>query len=551
MSIFGDKIVGIDFHDYSVEIAELSLHGENRCLESYNRAIIPADVIVNGEIKKKEDLKLILKSMLQNGNPNPIATKNVAITFPSSKVMTHIFQFPANLSKEEVKKAITYQAETVIPFSISDIYWDSTVLEKEDESIAHSSQYVLFACINKQVADKYCDLFEEMDMIPVLFSVPCDTLRYSLPEEMLLGKTSLIIDMDTLAVNYIVIKNLVVKHFFSVNEGGHKLITELEKESQLTDNVIIDLKEKNKLNTIQGSDIIKNFLNRNYKRGKLIVEEFEAKNKGEKIDQVLLTGKFINLPDSMKIAKSYFPRCNTVIGDPQLGLTIEPKKFTIEAEDKNEYVPFSIYFNNSIGSAMRELNSSDSDGINLLPERFIESLDTRKKAIIFSATSIIATTIVLALASFTIFQFQNTGYQYKSLLSQKMSLDRMIFGARYQEIKEQIGTFNKEIAELSGISKNLFSVSSEIEKIYKLMPKGITITSLKYSDSDTAYDISGIANDRNTLLEAQSNLKKAEFIDQVIAPISNYDERTKISFQMKLKLLYLKRDKYGSSSIAK
>lgn len=551
MGILKTKIVGIDFHDYSVVITEISLDGNTRYLEAYNRTIIPSDVIVDGEIKKKEDLKLILKSMLQNADPKPIETKTVAITFPSSKVMTHIFVFPANLTEAEVRKAITYQAETVIPFSINDIYWDCAILEKEDSKIKHASQYVLFSCINKQIADKYCDLFEEIEMIPVLFSVPCDTLRNSLPADMLTGKTSLIIDIDTLAVNYLIIKNGIVKHFFSANEGGHKFIKELAKESQLTENVIVDLKEKNKLNTVVSAERIKEFLEKNYNRGQLIAEEYKLKNPNEKIEQVILTGEFINLPDFKALAKNHFPNAQAIIGDPQVGLTIPKAKFNLEKKNNNEYVAYSIYFNNSIGSALRELNTDENDGINLLPDKLKESLDTRKKSLILSVSAILTTAITLVAATFIVFQFQNIEYEHASLLTGKSAIDKMIYGTRYQEIKGQIAEFNQEVEELSRIDNSLFSVTNELEKIYKLMPKGIKITSFEFSDSDLQFDISGIANDRATLLAAQSNLEKADFIQQVIAPISNYDEKTKISFQMKIKLLFPKLDKYGSGAITK
>lgn len=551
MGILKSKIVGIDFHDYSIEMTELSLSGDKKYLESYNRTIIPSDVIVDGEIKKKEDLKLILKSMVQNSNPTPIETKTIAVTFPSSKVMTHIFTFPANLSEAEVRKAITYEAETVIPFTISDIYWDCTILEKDDSSVKHASQHVLFSCINKQIADRYCDLFEEIEMIPVLFSVPCDTLQHSLPAEMLTHKTNLIIDIDTLSVNYIVIKNSVVKHFFSVNEGGHKFIRDIAKESQLTENVIIDLKEKNKLTTIPGAVKIKEFLERNYKRAKHIAEEYESKNSGQKVEQILLTGEFSNLPDFRKLIKNYFPTLPAIIADPQTGLIVEKAKFTHENTDANEFVPYSIYFNNSIGSALRALSSNQDTGINLLPDRLKESLDTRKKSIVMSISAILITAFTLAISSYIIFQFQTLSYKHDNLMAGKSAVESTIYGTRYQEIKGQIAEFNNEVEELSRINNSLFSITGEIKKIYALMPKGIHITTFEFSDSELQFSLSGISKDRNTLLEAQSNLEKADFIEQVIAPISNYDEKTAISFQMKVKLSFPKLDKYGSSSTAK
>ncbi|MFA6917827.1 MAG: pilus assembly protein PilM [Candidatus Gracilibacteria bacterium] len=550
MSFFKEKIVGIDFHDYSAEIVEISIKGNNKYLEAYSRAVIPVDIIVNGEIKKKEELKEILKSMFQNANPHPIETKTVAITFPPSKVITHTFVFPAGLSEKEIKKAITYEAETIIPFAMTDIYWDFTIIDKEDSSLPHSSQYVLFACINKQIADQYCDLFEEIEINPVLFSVTPDSLRYSLPEEMLKGKTSLIIDVNTLAVNYLILKDLVVKHIFSASEGGHKLVTDIAADTKMLENAIIDLKEKNKIGTIKGTDRVSKFIDKNYKRGQKIIEEYEASGPGKKVEQVLLIGKFANMTDFIKLAKTYFPKCNVEIGDPKLGLIIEPARFNLEESDKDEYVPYSIYFNNSIGSALRAL-STQSVGINLLPDKLRERFDTKKKTIILGISTVLMTLLILLIGTYVSYTLQSANYQREILKAAKSATEKMIYGTRYQEIKTQISNFNKEVGELSIIDHSMFSVPVTIDKVYKLMPEGVVITSFAFKDNGgLEMQISGIADDRNALLAAQNNLKEANFVADLIAPISNYDEKTQISFQLTIKLEFTKLNRYGSSAIA-
>lgn len=550
MSIFKNNIVGIDFHDYSAEVVEVSVRGKNKYLEAYNRIAIPADIIVNGEIKKREELKTLLKSMFKTANPHPIEAKTLAITFPSSKIITHVFSFPAGLSEAEIKKAIMYEAETVIPFSINDIYWDCEILEKEESSKPHASQYVLFACINKQVADQYCALFEEIEVTPVLFSVPPDALKHSLPPEMLANKTNIIIDIDTLAVNYVVVQNGIIKHFFSANEGGYKLITDLAKESQMLENSVVELKEKNQLDSLKCPTIINNFIDRHYKRAVKIVEEFEASGPGKKVEQVLLTGKYVNLPNFMKLAKSYLPNRTVVIGDPKLGLIIEPTRFNLEALSEKDYIPYSIYFNNSIGAAVRALTSYDR-GINLLPDQIKESLDTRKKSWILSISSILLAIGILAAATLTAFQLQKAEYERLHLRTAKEAVEKMVYGTRYQEIKTEISTFNKEVNDLKTINSELFSVPATIEEIYSLMPEGVVITSFAFTDQSVAFDVSGIANDRNTLLEAQNRLKNAEFVEQLISPISNYDEKETISFRLTIKLAFTKLQPYGAGAVAK
>jgi len=548
MSIISRKIVGIDFHDYSAELVEISVNGDKKHLEAYSRAVIPSDIITNGEIMKSEELKTILLSLFENANPHPIETKSVAITFPSSKVMTHIFTLPANLSENEIRKALPYEAETVIPFSMSDIYWDFTILEKDVSPKKHPSQYVLFACINKQVADKYLTLFEEMGVTPIMFSITADALRYSLPKETFENKTSLIIDVDTLSVNYLILSNLTIKHFFSTNEGGYKLIHDIAKDLQLTENAIIDKKEKNKLEDIPKIEKIDKFIEKNYKRAQKIIEEYELENPNSKVDQILLTGKFLNLPNFKKLADTYFPNQKVEIGDPKVGLIIEPTKFNTEDIKKGEYNPYSIYFNNAIGSALRALNHTFSNGVNLLPDRLRESFSAKKTSLALAIATIGMTAVILAAGTYLTFVLQNSNYERKHLAIQKAAIENMIYGTRYQQIRDQILAFNKEVTDLSTIDSNLFSVPMVIKEIYKLIPNGVSVKSFRFTDDKLTFEITGIADTRETLLKAQENMEEAEFIQEVVSPISNYDERSQISFQMKLTLDFTKLSKYGSST---
>ena len=72
------------------------------------------------------------------------------------------------------------------------------------------------------------------------------------------------------------------------------------------------------------------------------------------------------------MAKEFFPGQKVEIGDPKAGLTIDDAKFIKgkDSNDKNAF-PYSIYFTNAIGVAMRGL--SNNGGLNLVPEKLRES----------------------------------------------------------------------------------------------------------------------------------------------------------------------------------
>lgn len=548
MSILSKTILGIDLHDYSVELIEIQQKGNENHLSAYNRVLVPIEVIKNGEIKKTEELKNIIIKLLKTANPHEIETKSTALIFPPSKVLTHIFSFPVNLSEKEIRKSIEYEAETIIPFSINDVYWDFTIIKKENPSEKHASQYIFFACINKKIADKYTSILEEIGLNPILAGINAETLQYATWKQTQDGLVSLIIDVEALSVNYLVVENQKIKKYFSSNEGGKKLIGDLSKNLQSPEDIIFAKKEQKDLSKIPNLDDITAFIERNYKRANAIIEELKEKEKDLKIKNIILTGEFLSMPRSYELAKKHFPDYTLLIGDPKINLEIEQEKFIPMEKLSKEAIPYSTHFANAIGIALRAANGhNEGEGINLLPGRLKKSITNKKKMLIIAIGAIIMTGISLFLATYIFFKHQSLSYERMKLEIEKSSIENTIYGTRYQDIRADMTALNEEINELSDIDKALFSVPTTIDDILELIPDGIEIKSLNFVDEDLLVSITGIANSRDQILEVQNNFENAEFIDEVIAPISNFDEESQISFLIQIKLNFIKLTKYDPS----
>ncbi len=541
MSFLPKHIVGIDFHDYSGQLVELKFVKDKTYLEAYNRIPIPQNVIKDGDIINETEFKNLLTKLLQTANPKAIESREIAIIFPSSKIFTHIFSFPGNLNRDEIRTALPFEAEGVIPFSMNDIYWDFTVLEN-DSTKTQSRQQVLFASVMKYTADKYTEILQSLELTPILFGIDTESLFFGIKKQLEPGKNSLIMDINTLSIDYLLLKNQTIKYFFSGNKGGKSLIKKLSEEFQTPEATILDKKEKNALEKTYFPTISK-FIERNYKVGQKIIEE--KKSLVGKVDNVYLTGEFLNLPGFYEFAQKAFPDKKIHIGDPRTYLTVNADQFNPpKAEEKG--TPYSTYFINAVGIGLRALDKNE--GINLLSDSFRESTKTKKHHLLMGISAILMTIISLTTATFLFFKHQDLFYQRLSLEIKKNNVTQLLYGTRYQDIYKEIENFNKEVAELSAIDNSLFTLPGTIDKIYKLLPEGIEITSINFTDSDLTIELTGIAATREALLQTHQNFKTAEFIEQVITPISNYDEKFEISFSLKLKLLFKELEKYGTST---
>ena len=72
MFLIPKKIVGLDFHDYFAQAIEVKSYGKNPILTAFNRVAIPPNVMKDGEILNKDELKKILSVFLETANPEAI-----------------------------------------------------------------------------------------------------------------------------------------------------------------------------------------------------------------------------------------------------------------------------------------------------------------------------------------------------------------------------------------------------------------------------------------------------------------------------------------------
>jgi type IV pilus assembly protein PilM len=548
MKMSQKKIIGIDLHDYSVEMVELYSGKNKYFLESYSRMIIPEKLVINGDITDENEIKEVIKRLLQTSDPAPALTKNISVLLPSSKVLTHIFRLPGILNESEIKKALPYEAELIIPFSFDDIYWDFSVLKKVTDNNKSSSQFVLFACIQKDVAEKYAKLFESTGLNPVAFGINCESLKNAVSRQVEKDKTYLILDVGTLSVDYLVIRNNVILNYFSSNEGGRKFICGVADLMHESEEDVFNQKEADILSLDSTMGQVAKFMERCCKRGKEIIKDFETDSLNGKVDTVIFTGVFMNLPEFYKMAQDIFPERQIVIANPRVGLEIDDKRFHgwHDSKAENKYkVPYSIYFTNAIGIAIKALKN---DGINLLPDRFQENLKKKRNLFLVAMASIFMTAIMVFAAAFLIVDYYGLNFQRRILEIKKSAVQQIIYGTRYQQIYDHILSFNNEINILSRIDVGIFSVERMINSIYDKFPIGIKINSWSYSNTDLAFRIFGVAENRNVLLEMQKNFRQIDFVKDVVAPISNFDEKTNISFSITLKMDFTKLPRHAPTA---
>ena len=297
----------------------------------------------------------------------------------------------------------------------------------------------------------------------------------------------------------------------------------------------------------QYQEKISNFIKSKYRMATDIIISKQEKD-AEIIQNIILTGEFSNLPNFQELAKKQFPDKKIMIGDPKSSLKIEDEKFASHIQKKGLQVPYSIYFTNPIGVALNGIKKKKEGAVNLIPAWLKRKFSSKKAEMIIVGASIAMAAISLVIAGVIVFKHQTLSYERLNLEIKKSNVEMTLYGTRYQEIKQELEDFNSEVTILSNIDNGLVSVPTALENIYDLIPEEITITALEFNDEELSIEITGIAERREELLNLQKTFDNSDFVEQVEIPLSSYDKKTEIPFQMNIYLNFSLLPEYDTES---
>ncbi len=541
MFLFSKTLLGIDLHDHLVQFVELKKWGKKVSLETYNRLTVPEGLIEGGEVKKEPELKELLQKLLAEANPRPTKTKELALILPTQVTFIHIFNFPNKLSERDLNKLIPVEVENILPYSVDEVYWDFTVLEKQKES----GQSVLFAAIPKVIADQYLKIFTELGLSPRLFGIQPEALQNALSYKLPPQKNIFVVELSALASNYLFLKGAVIQKFVSINGGIEAFIQQLSRDFNMSADEIWSNWEVHKRED-RFQKPLRQFIEQEYKKARTVMEETLGMT-NKMADTVLLTGEFSNLPLFYEQARAFFSDKNVLIGDPKSNLVIDDSKFASNLERLGGKVPYSIYFTDAIGIALRALKGAGR-ALNLIPDALKSHFSARRLAIVLGASSIVMTVVSAALAGLVSYRNSVLSYERLRLEIDRSGVEKTLFGTRYQEIKEELTLFNQEVSALTKIDQTLISVPLVLESVLELIPREIQVLSMNYFDEDLSVQITGIASGRDALLELQENLENDPIIKEFDIPLSAYDQKSETSFTVTLLLNFPQLPSYATSS---
>ncbi len=188
---------GLDFSDLSLKFAKLKKRGKFLNLASWEEISIKPGLIEEGEIKDEEALVKIIKAGLNKVRGEKIRDRNVIASLPEKRAFFQIIQMP-KMEKEELKTAVSFEAENHIPLSINDVYLDFQVV-----SSSLNRLNVLIAAIPRGIVDSYLSCLKKSGLIVRALEVESQSIARALIKNRVSSPPILIIDFGASVTSFI------------------------------------------------------------------------------------------------------------------------------------------------------------------------------------------------------------------------------------------------------------------------------------------------------------------------------------------------------------
>jgi type IV pilus assembly protein PilM len=228
----GKKCVGLDIGSKSIKLVYLTSTGQkNFFLHNWQIINLPDEIVSSETLPEKREPVLIdtLKNIFSKNKNLP---KKTASSISGTSVIIRPIKVPL-LTKEELSKSISIEAEPYIPFSIKEVYLSFEIIGEILEEGVRKNEVIVVAA-KKDIVDKHIDVLTQCGLVPKYIDVDIfaieRTLRYNYEIE---NENVCAVNIGANMTNVAIIENGVAKTCRDLPLGMFYILNEMKKLKQM------------------------------------------------------------------------------------------------------------------------------------------------------------------------------------------------------------------------------------------------------------------------------------------------------------------------------
>ncbi len=216
--------LGLDIGSSSIKVVQLKETAKGVQLENFDMALLPPDAVVDGALM---NFAAVVEKVRELVELNRIRNRDVSLGVSGHSVIVKKISLP-EMTPEELRESIQWEAEQYIPFDIKEVYVDVEII---NPSAGQGQMEVLLVAAKKDVVNDYVSVAREAGLNPVVMDV--DTfamqnafeLNYGLPP----NETVVLVNVGASVINIDVVANGVTAFTRDITMGGQLLTEEIQK----------------------------------------------------------------------------------------------------------------------------------------------------------------------------------------------------------------------------------------------------------------------------------------------------------------------------------
>lgn len=343
-----NRLLGIDIGTSGIKIVELEHHPRSKevTLENYVMVGFRENLPQKERERRitKEEVTELLKVALKEGK---IKSRNSSFSIPAFSSFISFVTMP-RVGKEDIRKALTVEAQKFIPVSLEEVVLGWEVIDEPDQKeIANirdqNKMKVLLLAVPRDIVTRYKEIAEgsglklknlEVEAFPLLRSL---TTNYQ--------KTFVILDIGSRVCNILVVANGSLRGARNIGLGGDDLTEILARSIDITYDRAEELKKNEGLLNKQVAELLTPVLGNIVDELKRVIAIYKSKNPNKEIQEVVLSGGTASMKG---VSELFSNRLNipASIGNPW-------KKITADESIKSVLAAKGASFSISIGLALK------------------------------------------------------------------------------------------------------------------------------------------------------------------------------------------------------
>jgi type IV pilus assembly protein PilM len=241
------KVVAFDIGSSTIKIVEGMYYKKDLIIYKYVTVATPKGSVIDGEVKKEEELKnRLLKVLKENG----IKAKHAICTTNSSLIINREISIP-KVEPEEMDTVIRYEIQQYLPINLEDYILQGTILNEKETDDAKKLDMRVIAYPEK-IARGYYNLLLKLDLKPYALDVNYNAVSKFInftginnEFENKLDDAIAFIDFGANTIDVNIYKNGHLDFTRIIKDCGNEIDEMLLERNQLQESEIENLKRNN------------------------------------------------------------------------------------------------------------------------------------------------------------------------------------------------------------------------------------------------------------------------------------------------------------------